>query len=33
MLGMVQPQQENGYKVYDLELKNGSLTVNNQPMM
>jgi len=34
MLAMViQPQDVNGKKVYELELKNGKLTVNGKPMM
>lgn len=33
MAMMVQPKQENGYKVYDIELKNSKLEVNGLPMM
>ncbi len=33
MAMMVQPKQENGYKVYDIELKDSKLEVNGLPMM
>jgi hypothetical protein len=34
MLAMIiQPQVVNGKKVYELELKDGTLTVNGKPLM
>lgn len=33
MAMMVQPKEENGYKVYDIELKDSKLEVNGLPMM
>ncbi len=33
MAMMVQPKQENGYKIYNIELKDSHLNINGQPMM
>jgi len=33
MAMMVQPKEENGYKIYDIELKDSKLEVNGLPMM
>ena len=33
MLMMLEPKDENGYKVYDIDLKDGALKINGQPMM
>ncbi len=32
-LMLIQPQESNGKKVYEVELKNGSLSVNGKPML
>ena len=33
LMMLIQPQELNGKKVYEVELKNGSLTVNGKPML
>ncbi len=33
MLMMFKPKDENGQKVYEIDLKNGALSINGQPMM
>jgi len=33
MLMMIQPKEENGYKVYDIAMDKGALSINGQPMM
>ena len=33
LMMVIQPQEVNGKKVYEVELKNGSLTVNGKPML
>ncbi len=33
MLMMFQPKDENGQKVYEIDLKDGALSINGQPMM
>lgn len=33
MLMMLQPKEENGYKIYDIAMKHSALTINGQPMM
>lgn len=33
MLMMFKPKDENGHKVYDIDLKDGALNINGQPMM